>query len=366
MNQIPPVVHIMTAGLTPGDAIGNFIVSSSRILHESDSRVYLYADYVAPHFSTLAKPSRFYPNNGQDFLWYHYSIYADNIEEAINSRDYKIMDFHGISPSHLYAGQNESLATLCQKGLDLLPTLKDVFDGYVVHSEYTRQWLESLGYPADKIVKIPLCIDTAVYPAPDAELATSLSQLDYLLMVGRIVPQKDVTALIEIFSHVHRQRPDMALILVGGRVQAGKYQRQLERLIAQKKLQNRVLFTGQINNRAVLAALFSYARLLLVTSEWESFCVPVAESLHFGVPTAVHQIPPLPEVAGPAGLVFDKANPRQTAAQILELLADNGRYQQMSQTARDWAIQYTDEALAQNMKALFNHLNQMKENPNAA
>jgi glycosyltransferase involved in cell wall biosynthesis len=143
------------------------------------------------------------------------------------------------------------------------------------------------------------------------------------------------------------------LILVGTRQQTGKYQQQIEALIARKGLQNRVLFTDQVNNPAVLEGLFRHARLLFVTSEWESFCVPVAESLFFSVPTAVHHVPPLPEVAGPAGLVFDKADPQAAANQVLALLGDDARYRQMRQAATSWAAQYSDEALADNLKQFF-------------
>lgn len=354
--NIPPTIHIMTAGLTPGDALSNFAISSRRILREWGTTVHLYADHIAPQYGGIARHSRFYPNSGTDFLWFHYSIYADNVEIALASRDKKMMDFHGICPPRLFDGQNEHMAYLCQQGLDVLPTLHDKFGSYVVHSEYSREWLQSLNYPADKINKLFYCIDTSMFTGEDEELAASLTQLDYFLMVGRIVPQKDVLALVEIFSQINRARPSTVLILVGTRQQAGKYQQQIEALIAQKGLQNRVLFTDQVNNPAVLEALFRHAKLLFVTSEWESFCVPIAESLHFGVPTAVHDVPPLPEVAGPAGLVFDKANPTAAATQVLALLADETRYQTMRQATTVWAAQYTDSALAENVKQLFTRL----------
>lgn len=354
--MIPNTIHIMTAGLTPGDAISNFVLSSGRILRDWGANVYLYADHVAPQLANVARHSRFYPNTGAEFLWFHYSLYADNLALALDSRDFKIMDFHGICPPRLFAGQNEHLAFLCQQGLDVLPSLYDRFNHYVVHTEYSREWLQSLNFPADNIHKIFYCIDTSVFTGEDAELAAALSKLDYFLMVGRIVPQKDVLALVEIFSHVNQARPSTVLILVGTRQQTGKYQQQIEGLIAQKGLQNRVLFTGQVNNPAVLEALFRHARLLFVTSEWESFCVPIAESLHFGVPTAVHQVPPLPEVAGPAGLVFDKADPAAAAAQVLAVLADEGRYQAMRRATTAWAAQYSDDALTENLKQLFSRI----------
>jgi glycosyltransferase involved in cell wall biosynthesis len=347
---IPPRIHIMTAALSPGDAVGNFAITTGRILRSWGARVYLYADHIAPQYGALARHTRFYPNSGDDWLWYHYSIYADNVQTAVASRDHTIMDFHGISPPHLFAGQNEHLAALCQQGYDLLPTLRDQFDAYVVHSDYSRDWLLGLNFPADAIHKLHLVIDTARYSGEDAELAVQLARLDYLLLVGRMVPQKDVLAALRIFAQMHQQRPQLALILVGTRQQTGKYQQQLEAFIAQHGLQNRVLFTDQVNNPAVLEALFRHARLLLVTSEWESFCVPVAESLYFGTPTAVHNLPPLPEIAGPGGLVFDKADPAAAAAALLALLTDTERYAQMRQTAVAWADRYSMDTLAKNLR----------------
>lgn len=354
--HLPPTVHIMTAGLTPGDAISNFMISSGRILRQWGSQVYLYADHVAPQYAHIARHSRFYPNSGQDFLWFHYSIHADNVALALASRDVKIMDFHGICPPELFAGQNEHLAALCKLGLDALPALKGKFAAYVVHSEYSREWLLRLGFPAEQLYKLFLSVDTSLFTGEDAELAATLSRLPYFLMVGRIVPQKDVLALLEIFRLVQAQRPSTALILVGSRQQAPNYQRQIDQWIARHKLQGHVLLTDQVSNPAVLEALFRHAQLLFVTSEWESFCVPVAESLYFGVPAVVHDLPPLPEVAGPGGLVIDKHHPAQAAAQVLALLADNGRYQQMRHAARTWANQYSDAALASNMQQLFSWL----------
>jgi glycosyltransferase involved in cell wall biosynthesis len=61
-------------------------------------------------------------------------------------------------------------------------------------------------------------------------------------------------------------------------------------------------------------------------SMWESFCVPVAESLYFGVPAAVHNVPPLPEVAGPGGIVIDKQTLDRAAQAILAVLNEPNRY----------------------------------------
>jgi glycosyltransferase involved in cell wall biosynthesis len=111
-----------------------------------------------------------------------------------------------------------------------------------------------------------------------------------------------------------------------------------------------------VNNPAVLAALFQQAKLLFVTSEWESFCVPIAESLYFGVPVAVTDTPPMPEVAGPAGVVFDKQKVAAAVAQILTLLDNPDQYQTLAAAASERAQLYTDDVLAQNIQKLLAHI----------
>ena len=349
----PLKVSIMTAGLTPGDAISNYAISTARILRQWGARVTIYADNIAPQYGAIAQKSQFYQDNGDGILWFHYTLYSENVEIALASREFKIMDYHGICPPHLFRGQNAHLEYLTQKGIELRPSLRDKFDQYIIHTEYMRQELQSMGYPPEKINKIFYCIDTSHFTdgVADAQLATDLAKLDYFLLVGRIVPQKDVLALVEVFAEINKQRPDTVLVIVGNRDQTPKYQRQIDQLVAARGVEKRVMFTGQVNNPAVLAALFANARLLFVTSEWESFCVPIAESLFFGVPTAVHLAPPMPEVAGPAGIVFDMANPAAAAAEVLALLDDPQRYQTMKETAVSWAQQYTSASLEQNLQS---------------
>lgn len=339
-------VHIMTAGLSPGDAVSNYVITLARLFRKWGARPTLYADHIAPQLQTAAHHSRLYQPTGNDLLWFHYSIYADNVPQAVASPDFKIMDYHGISPPHLFAGQNSHLENLCRQGLDMLPQLSRVFDHTIVHSEDSRRILLDQGFLADQLSKIYLAIDTTKFEgATDPDLAALLARVDYLLLVGRIVPQKDIGALIEIFAHIHAQRPDMFAILAGTRDQTKQYQSQLERQIAARGLTGRVYFTDQINNPAVLKALYQQARLLLVTSEWESFCVPIAEALYFNVPVVVHNREPMVEIAGPASLVIDKNRPAEAAGQVLDLLNDPERYQTLKAAAGEWGRRYDDQAL---------------------
>ncbi|MCA9970315.1 MAG: hypothetical protein KC425_08870, partial [Anaerolineales bacterium] len=143
-------IHLMTASLAPGDAIGNYVVTSARLWQEMGVPVQLYADHVHPAFRQVALPSALYPNTGRDLLWYHYSIAADNVAVARRSRDLRVMDYHGVTPPHLFAGYDARLEALCRQGRDALPGLTAVFDHVVVHSGFTRAEIAALGVPAHR------------------------------------------------------------------------------------------------------------------------------------------------------------------------------------------------------------------------
>ena len=346
MSDLAFTINMMTASLTPGDAIGNYLLTSARLWQSWGTKVHIYADNISPVYGGLARPTSWYKPNGNSLLWYHYSIFTPNLELALNSHDYKVFDFHGVAPASLFAGQNPHLQSLCEIGRATLPTLADQFDLCVVHSEYSRSELISHGFEMDKIHKLPLIVDTSLLVEKDDDpLAALLSRLEYILFVGRIIPQKDILAMLDIFTHIHAERPDVVLILAGTRHLAKNYQRQIDRAIVQKGLDQRVLMTGQVNDPTTLASLFANAKMLLVTSEWESFCVPVIEAMYFGTPVAVNDIPPLPEVAGNGGIVIEKHRPHDAAKVILNLWRDHDLYQHISHLARKRSASFTDSAL---------------------
>lgn len=336
--------HLMTSSLVPGDAISNHVITVRRLLAEMGFRVVLYADHVAPRYRSQVHPSTDYRATGQDVLWFYYSIYAKNMALAELSTDYKVMDFRGITPPHLFAGYDPRLEQLCQRGYEALASHQEHFDLCVVHSEYSRQVLQDYGYA--HIIKLPNIIDTDRYGEHrDEALAAWLSRLPYLFFAGRIVPQKDILALLDLFAHLRSQRPDVALLLAGRRDMAPDYQRQIDQKVHQLGLDHCTLFTGQVNNPGMLASLFQHAKFTIITSEWESFCVPVAESMFFETPVIVHRVPPLPEVAGEAGVVIDKHHPQAAVEQIEAVWADTNAYERLQQACRHRAPNFTTQAL---------------------
>jgi L-malate glycosyltransferase len=348
--KIPEPVSIMTASLAPGDAIGNYILTLQRLLEKKGIEVQLFADHIEPQYGAVARSTEAYCA-GKGTLWYHYSIFAENLTKITQPAEFKIIDYHGVSPPALFQGYDPHLAYLCERGLNELPTYNQIFDVSIVHSEYTRQELLELGFR--NVTKLPLVVDTSRFSDEKEEnLSMWLQKLTYLLFVGRIVPQKDILAMLEIFKYVHAARPNAVLVLVGSRHLAARYQREIDRRIRHHQLSKRVLFTGQINDTRMLASLYKHARFTLVTSEWESFCVPIVESMTFATPLIVHDIPPLPEVMGNAGIVIDKHQPEIAAMAIDELWSHRDQYTKVVQQCQQRSQAFTERALASDLVTL--------------
>jgi glycosyltransferase involved in cell wall biosynthesis len=348
----PLAVHIMTAALAPGDAIGNYISTLKRLLTEFGCRVHLYADWISPQFPDPAYPSQLYQSTGRDLLWYHYSIGAANLDCVEHSRDYRLMDFHGVSPPRLFAGYDRYLEQLCREGEQRLPAMRQHFDWCIVHSDYSRQVLLEAGY--QDIEKLPLVVDADRYAdGEDAILSVWAAQLEYVLFVGRVVPQKDIRAQLRLLAELREFRPRCVLVVVGSRDLAPAYQQEIDRDLRRLKLEDRVLFTGHVRDPQLLSSLFRHAHFTVVTSEWESFCVPVVESMYFGVPVVAHAVPPVPEVMDGGGIVIDKHDPSAAATQIEALWTSPERYAQLRAAARARARYFTSEVLRHELLAMF-------------
>ena len=276
-------IHMMTPVLTTGDAIGNYMISLQRVFGQLGVSVRLYADHIDPAFRHQARPTAAYRPTGQDILWFHYSIWADNFAVLRQSTDFKVLDYHGVTPPHLSAEFDPRLAALCEKGIAALPAHANVFDWCIYHADNGRLDLEQAGYTRFSKVRLP--VDTAFFGLKEDEtLAALLRKLEYILFVGRIVPQKDVLGIIRVFAEVQKHKPDAALFLVGGHDVLPGYVEQARNEIQRLGVAGRVQMTGKISDRAALTTMYRHAKFLISLSEWENCCVPSGEAMFFGLP----------------------------------------------------------------------------------
>lgn len=343
-------IHMMTAALSPGDAIGNYIESLVAILRGWGCRVQLYTDHPNTRYPLPHLHSSTYQPTGRDLLWMHFSISSDNLRWVAESPDFILLDSHNVSPAELFRGYDPHMERLCAEGERLLDTLTGHVDLAVVHTEYVRADLQRRGYRW--LRKLPLIVDTRRFTSVGAPRWDDLLRpLDYLLFVGRIAPQKNLDLALRVFACLHQRRPTSKFFLVGGQY-LPTYLAELQELASELGITDAIVFTGLIPEPEVLTSFYQHARFCLVLSKWESFCVPIVEALYFGTPVLGHNVPPIPETMGAGGVVLS-GPPDEMAAQIDTLWGDEAAYRQLQERGRTHAQGFTDQQLAQELLGLF-------------
>lgn len=187
-------------------------------------------------------------------------------------------------------------------------------------SDASRFDLERLlNVPNEKMVVIPLGVDSNFHPASSQDIAQIRAALNlpqvYALYVGSNKPHKNLARLMEAWAYVNT---DAVLVIAGA---WDKRYPQAKQLVAQWGMQERVLFRHNIGE-AALPALISGARAFVFPSVHEGFGLPPLEAMACGVPVACAHASSLPEVVADAALVFDPYKP-QDMAETMSRVLDN-------------------------------------------
>lgn len=135
----------------------------------------------------------------------------------------------------------------------------------------------------------------------------------YILNVGRIVPQKGLQYLIKAFSQI---KTDMSLVIVGTPSFSNAYFAELKALA---KGNDRIIFAG-FQTGETLEQLFAHAYLYCQPSESEGLPVVVLESMSYGTPVLVSDIPENIEAMQHTGFTFVNRDVDDLAEQLTMLL----------------------------------------------
>ena len=124
---------------------------------------------------------------------------------------------------------------------------------------------------------------------------------DYILFLGRLVPEKGLHTLIEGFRKV---RTDKKLVIAGGGSDTDGFVAELKALAAEDE---RILFTGFVQG-ALLAELYSNAYIYTLPSDLEGMPLSLLEAMSYGNCCLVSDIPECADVVEDCGLTFRKSD----------------------------------------------------------
>ena len=119
---------------------------------------------------------------------------------------------------------------------------------------------------------------------------------NYILCVGKLLPQKAFDVAIKCFAKISCNYPNLVLIIAG----KGQLEEKLKRLTIDLDIENKVIFTGYTDN---IKSLYEKAKFTLLTSIYEGFPNNLLESIALGTPIVAFDCP-----SGPSEIVVEGVN----------------------------------------------------------
>jgi glycosyltransferase involved in cell wall biosynthesis len=306
-------VAILTPSLAPADAVSNDILGERDALKRNGHDVKIFSD-LAPIRKFLKTPT--------DILIYHHSRgWHPGVQLVRELSCRRVIRYHNVTPAEFFAGFSRTDQDLCERGRRELTDLAAAqCDLYLSASSFSMQELIAIGAdPAKSLVVPPFHhIDRLSTIAADQEtLKKFAGDTTNILTVGRVVPNKNVHHLLEVFAHYHYDYNNNSRLIVVGKGGEGfsPYSKLLHRVVQKLDLTNAVVFTGGVSDEE-LKAYYLVADAFVTVSEHEGFCVPLVEAMSMKLPITAYASTAIPETVGDAGVVWTERNPLLIAESI--------------------------------------------------
>lgn len=207
--------------------------------------------------------------------------------------------------------------------------------------EGLRSDIVARGIPASKVTVIPNAVDVAAFrfgAEPDAALkrALGLEGAAVVGFVGSFYAYEGLDLLVAALPAVLAKRPDVRLLLVGG----GPEEERLRALVAQRGLQDRVVFAGRVPHGEVqryygIVDVFAYPRRSMRLTELVTPLKPL-EAMAQGQLLVASDVGGHRELIrdGETGILFKAGDAAALADAILRMLGERDRWARIRSEGR--------------------------------
>jgi glycosyltransferase involved in cell wall biosynthesis len=312
---VADAIHQLIASATPGDAVTHQALAWQRVLAGHGVGGEIYAENVAPPLKGSIRPLRRFPASSGTTAILHYSIGSSVLDAAQRLPRSRLgIVYHNITPAEFLEPVNPTVAVLCARGRNRLPTFADRAAVVIADSQFNADELRGVGYT--DVTVIPLLLSFSVH-RPVRETA-----LPALLSVGRLVPNKRLEDVIRTLGLVKRHHlADARLTIVGAATGFELYAEALQRFAHAIGMEDAVTFTGGVSD-AERDTAYADAGVYVCLSEHEGFCAPLVESFANGLPVVAGDAGAIPETLGGAGISIPNRDPVIAAEAVAAVLSD--------------------------------------------
>ena len=162
---------------------------------------------------------------------------------------------------------------------------------------------------------IPNGVNKPEIKEPDEIKKWGLEKDNYVLYLGRIVPEKGEHYLVEAWKKIES---DKKLVIAGGISDTAGYGKELKELAAGD---DRIIFTGFVQGK-VLEELYSNAYIYCLPSDLEGMPLSLLEAMSYGNCCLVSDIDECKEVVEDKGVTFQRGNVDGLREKLEWLLGD--------------------------------------------
>jgi glycosyltransferase involved in cell wall biosynthesis len=187
------------------------------------------------------------------------------------------------------------------------------------------------------------------------------SDTRFLVYVGGFSPHKNLHMLVDVFRELQSQPQfvDLRLLLIGDYERDVFYScyKQIAAQVQQSGLQDKILFTGYLDDQ-VLIVLLNLAQALVLPSFCEGFGLPAIEAAACGAPTVVTTNSPMPELLGQGTIGVEPGSRAGLLAALAWILGDPAKQQTMRKAALAAAARFSWENSARQLLDIFEEVGQ--------
>lgn len=182
--------------------------------------------------------------------------------------------------------------------------------------------LQKFAIAKEKVYVTPCATDKKFYRRSGEEVTNTLRLYNikqpYIFYVGNAHPHKNLERLIQAFELIHKDQPDLQLVLGGKK---DFFYTRLEQEWENTDIFKFIRFTGFIDDED-LPALLSGAEALVNASLREGFGIQILEAFACGTKVVCSNTTSLPEVGGNIAYYFNPKDITNIAASVFTCLND--------------------------------------------
>lgn len=156
-----------------------------------------------------------------------------------------------------------------------------------------------------------------------------LGKDEYILFLGRLVPEKGIKYLIEAFKQVDTEKK---LVIAGGSSDTSEFENEMKELAKEDK---RILFTGFVQGQE-LEELYSNAYVYVLPSDLEGMPLSLLEAMSYGNCCLVSDIPECVDVVEDKALIFQKSDVNNLYTKLVDICCNSSKVQSFKRTAEEF------------------------------